>query len=395
MPVRVTLVFLLFAALNLSNLRAQMGTMGLGSGSYSQTGDFNPSGSPSPNIDMSGSPSAAAPAPKPIFISGNVTMDDGSSLPSNVDILTVCGARQRVVAHAASGGAFSFQWNSTPTGAQAASDEGRVPRSAGVTGIAAGEMGAAGICDLRASSSGYTSSRVEMSNRYDSGTLDAGTIVLHRLTGNEGRVVSVLALQAPKDAAKDFEKGTAQAAARKFGDAAASFQKALARYPQYPDAWLGLGKVELQLGAKAAAREDFQKALDLDAKLAGPWQELGFMASDESKWEDASKYLDRAVELAPMDSTAAWFFSALANYSLRRFDIAERNIRAEIKLNGDRNPGAEFLLGEILIGRDDLKDGAGVLRKYIQTWPGSDNVEFARKQLSQIENQLTLSAPPQ
>ena len=68
---------------------------------------------------------------------------------------------------------------------------------------------------------------------------------------------------------------------------------------QYADAWLGLGRVQLRLGTKDAARESFQKAMDLDDKLVGPWQELGYMAIDQSKWEDAARYLDKASAARP------------------------------------------------------------------------------------------------
>ncbi len=53
---------------------------------------------------------------------------------------------------------------------------------------------------------------------------DVGAIVLHRITGDEGRVVSLLALRAPKDAKKSFDKGTEQVRANKLTDAAASFK---------------------------------------------------------------------------------------------------------------------------------------------------------------------------
>jgi tetratricopeptide (TPR) repeat protein len=389
---RVTPVFLLFAALSL--MRAQF--QGVPSSNSTPPGVVGPpTGFPTDDMGMSTSQSPATAAQRPVFVSGTVAMDDGSSLPASVDILSVCGTRQRTVARAASRGGFSFQWNSSEPVLPEAADDGAMTHtsdgSAGTSG--SGGLDLVGNCDLRAASSGYTSSRVDLSNGHTSGNFEAGTILLHRLTGNEGRVVSVLALKAPKDVVKNFEKGQALARANKLTEAAASFQKALASYPQYPDAWFALGNVELRLGAREPAREDYRKALDLDGKLVGPWQALGYMASDESKWEEAAKYLDQAVQLDAMGSTMAWYFSAVANYNLMRFDVAERSIRAEIKLNGDRNPRAEFLLAEVLIGREDLKGGAEVLRKYVQTWPHSDDVEAAKTQLSQIESQLALSRP--
>ncbi len=200
-------------------------------------------------------------------------------------------------------------------------------------------------------------------------------------------MVSLLALKAPKDAKKNFDKGTEQVRSNKLPDAAASFQKSVTTYPQYADAWLGLGRVQLQLGTKDAARESFQKAMDLDDKLVGPWQELGYLAFDQSKWEDAARYLDKAVRLDPMNSPMAWYFSALANYNLGRFEQAERSVRAELNL--DKNPGAEYVLGLVLIARKHYNGGAAALRTYLASSPKSEEADSARKQLSRIESQLS------
>jgi tetratricopeptide (TPR) repeat protein len=217
---------------------------------------------------------------------------------------------------------------------------------------------------------------------------DVGTIVLHRLTGDEGRTVSALSLKAPKDAKKNFDKGMELARANKPSDAAASFQKALASYPQYADAWFSLGQVERQMGARDEARTDFQKAMDLDDKLVGPWQELGFLASDSAKWDDAARYLDQAVRLDPMGSPMAWDFGAVANYNIGKYDVAERDVRAEMKLDHGKNARAEYLLGLILIARKDLAGGAEALRTFIAAAPNAPDSEMAKKQLSRAEGLL-------
>jgi tetratricopeptide (TPR) repeat protein len=339
-----------------------------------------PNNAPAPSASVPGSGSGQ----RPIFISGSVTVDDGSPLPGSVDIQASCGGKQRILGHSSSEGDFVVQLNDAEPVSQDTSESGR---------FSGGGMGsrANGLldCEVRASASGFISSRASLSDRSGSDFFfNVGTLVLHRQTGEEGTLVSVVALRAPKDAVKNFEKGEQQVKAKKCPDAAASFRKALAIYPQYADAWLSLGKVESQLGGTNEARTDFQKAMDLDPKMVGPWQQLGYMASDESKWAEAAKYLDQAVRLDPMDSPMAWYFSALANYNLGRFDMAERSVRAEIKLDRGQNPRAEYLLGLVLIARKDLTGGADVLRKYIQTWPHSGDVDSAKKQLSRIEGRM-------
>jgi hypothetical protein len=94
------------------------------------------------------------------------------------------------------------------------------------------------------------------------------------------------------------------------------------------------------------------------------------------------------VRLDPMNSPMAWYFSAVANYNLGRFDAAERSVRAEMKLERIRNPRAEYLLGLTLIARKDLKGGADVLRGYIQSSPNGTDVESAKEQLGRAESRL-------
>jgi tetratricopeptide (TPR) repeat protein len=211
-------------------------------------------------------------------------------------------------------------------------------------------------------------------------------LIVHRLTGEEGTTVSMLSMKAPKNAKKDYKKGTDQFHQRKWKDAADSFRKAVTEYPAYADAWLALGRAERQLGAHDAAREDFQKAMDLDKKLLGPWQELGYLAVDQSKWEDAAKYLDQATRLDPMSSAMAWFFSAVADFNLQRYEAAERSIRAELRLDQDRNPRAKYLLGLILLARNDLTGGAEALRAFIKSAPAGPDAEMAKKQLLRAES---------
>src|SRR6185437_803843 len=66
-------------------------------------------------------------------------------------------------------------------------------------------------CDLTADTPGYSASRVSLYNRAGQENYDVGAIVIHLIAAGEGRTVSVLALQAPKAAKKDFEKGTSLA----------------------------------------------------------------------------------------------------------------------------------------------------------------------------------------
>ena len=64
-------------------------------------------------------------------------------------------------------------------------------------------------CDIRAELSGYTSNTISPFNHEHSESFDIGAIVLHRLTGDEGTLVSMLSLEGPERMRRRaFEKGT-------------------------------------------------------------------------------------------------------------------------------------------------------------------------------------------
>ncbi len=343
-----------------------------------------------------------APAPitpaistqRPIFLSGIVMMDDGSALPGDVSIQSLCGTIRRTMGHTSSSkGTFSFQWTPQTVPYSDASQIARTPTGNGPSALTGMRNGSRGndplaICELMAEAPGYSSGRASLANRSGQENFDVGPIILHRVVPGEGHTVSVLALQAPKDAKRSFDKGTALTAAHKPTEALASFMTAVTIYPGYSDAWLSMGKVQWELGYMDEARESFEKSIELDGKLVGPWQELGYLACDEARWEDAVRYLDQAVRLDPMDSAIAWYFDALANYNLGRFERAERYVRTELKLDRGANPRAGYLLGMVLLARQDLPGAADALRNYIASAPKSTDVTTAKRELSRVESTL-------
>lgn len=377
------------------------GTSGTSSGSSNGTSGAS-GGSPGTTTGANGVVTTTPPGtgaipnfggPRPVFLSGTVMMDDGSPLPGSVNILGICGTLRRTMGHADASGEFGFQWSIASGEFADASQVGRGSNGTGAASLTGSRNGSRGLdplsnCELQAEFPGYSSGKASLYDRAGQGNFDVGTLVLHRIASGEGHSVSVLDLNAPKDAKRSFEKGTKLAAADKPADALASFEKAVTIYPQYADSWLSLGKVQWRMGRKDEARASFQRSLELDNKLVGPWQELGYLACDAGKWEDALRYLDQAVRLDPLDSPIAWYFSALANYNLGRFDLAERSVRAELKLDSGKNPHADYLLGLVLIARRDLEGGAQALRTYIAAAPRSEDVSSARKELSRVESQL-------
>ena len=77
---------------------------------------------------------------------------------------------------------------------------------------------------------------------------DLGTILMHREAPGEGSTVSATSLNAPKAARKAFEKGQELLKKNKPADAREEFEKAVQIDQVYAAAWCELGKLQVEFG---------------------------------------------------------------------------------------------------------------------------------------------------
>jgi TolA-binding protein len=356
-----------------------------------------------PNLGSGGG--GSADGSRPIYISGKVLMQDGSAV-SDVTIERLCGGIAKTVAYTDSNGHFSFQWGDRNMIVTDASDAGS-SRTHGSNTAGFGSSQSAGganalasdpfgnrmmNCKLRANVAGFTSDTVDLFNRRSADTPDVGTLFLHRIAGVEGSSISVTSMMAPKGAKKAYEQGLQALLKNKPTDAAKDFEKAVAAYPEYADAWVNLGKLRLERQSIEPARAALKKAMESDPKLVAPYIELGLLAAKDANWQESGKYLDRAVELDPVDFPQAWYADAVANFNLGKYDAAEKSSRAAVKLDPRHvNPRSCYLLGLVLDEKHDYAGAAAELTTYIKLAPNAPDVSQAQARLGQLEK-LTASA---
>jgi tetratricopeptide (TPR) repeat protein len=340
---------------------------------------------------------------RPIYVSGKVVLDDGSPVPQNVTIQRLCSGMSRTVAYTDSKGRFSFQWGQNATVMAEASDSGFGMKNSASNGGFGGAQSAGGgsslatdpyanslnNCELRASLGGYTSDNVNMFIRSSLDNSDIGMIVLHRIAGVEGTSISTSSLLAPKEAKKAYDRGLQLLLKNKPDDAAKDFEKAVAEYPKYAEAWMNLGKVRLQQKNNDQARNAMLKAIDADPKLVPPYLELGLMSAQQQKWEESGHYLDQAVRLDPFDYPQAWYTSAVANFNMKKYTEAEQRARQAVKLDPNHvNPRSQYLLGLVLIEKQDYAAAAAELGAYVKLAPNAADLSQAQDQLRQIEKMI-------
>ena len=248
-------------------------------------------------------------------------------------------------------------------------------------------------CSLQAFLPGYRSDAVNLGVRRSLDNPDVGTVFLHRLGNVEGLTISATSAYAPKDAIKALDKARDEQKKQKWDDAQKQLDKAVNLYPKYAAAWYELGNVQLQQRNSEAARQSYAKALEADPKFVSPYQQLAALAARDEKWQDVADDTDRLLKLNPIDFPQAWMFNAVANFNLKKFDLAEKSAQECVSRDSShRYPKMNLLLGVLLAQKQDYSGAAQNLRNYLQYSPKAEDAEQVRRQLAEVEKFLTPEA---
>lgn len=335
-----------------------------------------------------------------MFLQGRVTTTDGTALPTDVLVERVCNARVRQQVHASSRGDFSMQLGSKFDSMMDASGSG--PSQDGLAsknsemGIPRRELT---NCELRASVSGFSSSVINLVDLDGLSSINVGAIVVHRREKIEGLTLSASAYKAPKDAIKAYEKGVEAARKGKLADAQKYFGKAVEIYPAYTNAWFQLGTVLQKEQQKDAAQTAFMQATTTDSRFLPPYLSLAIMAFDVENWKDVLSFTDHIVDLDPLhhapgyvldldssDYAEAYFYNAIANYRLKRFEEAEKSgLKAEHIDLFTHFPQVHLLLAEIFARKNNYDMAVIETRTYLELAPHAKNTEEVRERLAKLE----------
>ena len=336
--------------------------------------------------------------PRPIFLAGQVLTDDGQPPAESVVVETVCNGNVRPEGYTDRKGRFSFQFGGDPTlsmgdasvgggGLSGGPGYGQSPFGSGIrsTGIGGG-VDLTG-CDLRASLPGYTSDMLSLGIRRPMDNPDVGLIVLHRIAGVVGNVVSVTTLAAPPKANKAYQSGLKEMRKKKpnYKKGAAQFEKAVAEYPEFAAAWAALGDARMAMQDETGAQEAFTKSLGADPKYLKPYNPLLQMALRQQDWTSLERLGSRYLELNP-NQMQLQFYVAVAAINNGNPQKAEETVRA-IRA-GDRKddfPQSHQIMGLIHSQRGEFAQAAGEYRAYLAKQPDGSGAAHLKKQLNEWE----------
>src|SRR5579871_3220832 len=351
---------------------------------------------------------------RPLFLSGKVSMEDGTAPPESLNIQLTCHASPRTIGRTDGKGNFSIDLNNRAammtvgdstentdmsrfpaTGSSNRGSSDTFPTAAGAPSRSMTANDLTG-CDLQASLPGFRSDVLHLANRKSMDDPNVGILLLHRLANVEGTTISITSAMAPKDARKAMERAQNFAKKDKWDQAQKEIEKAVEIYPKYAVAWSELGGLQQRANNTGAARKSFAMALEADPKLIPPYLALAAMASRESKWQEVSDDTQRALKLNPVDFPQAYLLNAMSNYYLNNLDVAGKSARDGIDHDPEhRFPRLHEVLGAVLLRKQDSAGAAEQFRKYLQYAPEGPETAHARKQLAELERSLAPEAQKQ
>jgi Tfp pilus assembly protein PilF len=205
-------------------------------------------------------------------------------------------------------------------------------------------------------------------------------------------LISARELGIPSKARHAFQNGVQRLARNDFARSLLQFQRAIAEFPGYYEAYHLIGVASLELARPEHAEQAFRKSIQLSAGgYAQPQLALGALLCDQQRFGEAEQFLRKGVEL---DDTSWIGHYALARalFTLNRLDEAER-AADEAVLRKPNLPEAYLLLADIHIRQKNYAAVVENLNDYLGLDPYSEMrvkvraiQEDARSALSQEED---------
>ncbi len=343
--------------------------------------------------------------PQTLVVRGKVALQDGSTIREPIAIERVCNGAVRRKGYTDFKGNFEFDLGQSAEGRDASESGRDVFQNSGNRAPTLGQDSDYGVstlatnkpsdsthpelmgCELRAALPGFRTSSVMLRPDGSSWSLNVGTIVLARMEGVTGSTISLTTMNAPASARQAYEKGEKAVDHNKFPEAEKELKKAVTEYPDFAAAWSLLGEVHRHNSDFSSAKDDYLKAISLDAKFVNPYYGMAIISVHEKNWADALKYSEEVTKLNPLAYPLTSMYSAAANYYLGNLTAAEDNVRSFEKIDtGHQHPDSSLLLSNILLAKHDYSGAAKALEAFLKVVPNAANAADIKKQIKDLND---------
>jgi tetratricopeptide (TPR) repeat protein len=142
--------------------------------------------------------------------------------------------------------------------------------------------------------------------------------------------VSVHELKIPEKARTAYNKGAQRFASKDWAGSIAEFQRAIAAYREFYEAYYKIGLADLELKLSADAETSFRKSIELSqGRFAPALFGLGLTLGNQKQFDDALAFIRTGLGLEPT-SPRGNFTLAWVLYSANRVDESEKSAREAV-----------------------------------------------------------------
>src|SRR5712692_5643655 len=192
--------------------------------------------------------------------------------------------------------------------------------------------------------------------------------------------------QIPAEARKEFDAGKQRMQAQDAIGSAQHFQKAIALYPQYAEAYQLLGVVHLEGGKFQEAEPELEKSVEIEPNMSTAHFALGVCRNLMAKYPEAETALLRGLELDP-EAADGHYELAKTYWVLGQWQDAEPHAQKAVALKPNDGP-PHVLLGDIALRKRDPQGALKEYQEYLRLEPKGPMAEGTRTMVDKIEQAL-------
>jgi VWFA-related protein len=204
-------------------------------------------------------------------------------------------------------------------------------------------------------------------------------------------MVSALDLEAPNKAVAEYNRATSLMKARRSKEAIKHLQKAIAIYPKFVSAHVGLGLAYLDADDLEQARSEFETAATLDERFSQSFLNLGLVALSQNDFAAAATHLERAVSLRPKD---ARILSALAyaQHGNHQYLTTIETARQVHTLNHKQLASVHYVAASAAMSLKDYETVERELGFFVSEDPTNAFAPIARRNLAALAHNRAVRA---
>jgi tetratricopeptide (TPR) repeat protein len=192
--------------------------------------------------------------------------------------------------------------------------------------------------------------------------------------------------QIPPKARKEFDAGKQRMQAQDAVGSVQHFQKAIALYPKYAEAYQLLGVVHVEGGNFQEAEPELQKSAEIEPNMSTAHFALGVCRNLMAKYAEAETALLRGLELDP-DAADGHYELAKTYWALGRWQDAEPHAQKAVTLK----PGVavvHVLVGDIALRKRDVQGALKEYREALRLDPKGPMAVATQQMVSKIEQAI-------